>query len=165
MKIGQQIKEKRQRERLSAEDLAQKLGLKKENIYKWERGSTPSDPTDYNKIVNWLNNSENVPQGTLNNTGHQNVDNSNIDYREKYMQLLENDRERFLSIIELSLTELLKISRVLHADVKAGLRWEARKAANGNAKKELQVIAELSNLAAEFQPELQQMGKTVPEGK
>jgi transcriptional regulator with XRE-family HTH domain len=60
-KIGDRIKRKREKERLSAEDLAIKLGLKSSNIYKWERGSTPSNPEDYNKINAWLNNLEYVP--------------------------------------------------------------------------------------------------------
>lgn len=60
--LGDRIKEKRQQARLSAEDLALKLGLKKENIYKWERGSKPSDPEEYKKVTDWLNNLEYVPR-------------------------------------------------------------------------------------------------------
>jgi len=63
--IGERIKEKRKAERLSAQDLAIKLKLRKENIYKWERGSTPSNPEDYKKIMDWLNNLENVPRNTM----------------------------------------------------------------------------------------------------
>lgn len=48
---------------MSAEDLARKLGLKKENIYKWEKGSKPQDPEEFEKIMNWLNNLENIPRG------------------------------------------------------------------------------------------------------
>ncbi len=64
MGLGLRIKEKRKKERLSAEDLALKLDLKKDNIYKWERGSKPSDPEDYKKIMEWL---ENVPRETESN--------------------------------------------------------------------------------------------------
>lgn len=70
MKLGDQIKAKRQKERLSAEDLARKLGLKKENIYKWERGSTPSNPEDYKIITDWLNNLEHSPPALENSTTH-----------------------------------------------------------------------------------------------
>lgn len=61
MGIGEDIKAKRKADRLSANDLAIKLGLKMENIYKWESGSIPSDPEEYAKVAAWLNNSEYVP--------------------------------------------------------------------------------------------------------
>lgn len=60
--LGRKIKNKRKAERLSAEDLAQKLGLKAANIYKWEKGSNPSDAEEYLAITAWLNNSEYIPK-------------------------------------------------------------------------------------------------------
>jgi transcriptional regulator with XRE-family HTH domain len=56
--LGERIKAKRDEEDISAEKLAKILGVTKENIYKWERGSKPSDPQVYNRITNWLNKSE-----------------------------------------------------------------------------------------------------------
>lgn len=59
--IGERIKMKRTELGISARKLAIILNTSKENIYKWEGGSTPSDPEVYNRIINWL---ENVPQET-----------------------------------------------------------------------------------------------------
>jgi len=53
---------------LSAEALAELLGVKKENIYKWERGTRPSDPDIYLKIETWLREGpelSNVPHGKI----------------------------------------------------------------------------------------------------
>lgn len=53
--LGKRIKTKRKKDRLSAEDLAVKLGATgATNIYKWEGGSIPEDPTLYNKLMDWL---------------------------------------------------------------------------------------------------------------
>lgn len=65
MEIGEKIKHKRIKERMSAQDLAIKLSLKKENIYKWESGSKPSDPEEFARVSAWLNNSESVPHETV----------------------------------------------------------------------------------------------------
>lgn len=54
MNIGEQIKKKRKIDKISVPKLALLLGLKQENIYKWERGSKPSDPEEYQKITTWL---------------------------------------------------------------------------------------------------------------
>lgn len=62
MTLGDKIKAKRKRERLSAEDLALRLGLKKDNIYKWEKGATPSDPEEYKVIIDWLKEVEHIPK-------------------------------------------------------------------------------------------------------
>lgn len=56
---GARIKEKRDSQDLSAEKLALKLGVTKENIYKWERGSKPSDPDQLAALMKWLNDLEN----------------------------------------------------------------------------------------------------------
>jgi transcriptional regulator with XRE-family HTH domain len=70
--LGKRIKEKRKAERLSAEDLAVKLGTKKENIYKWEEGAKPSDPEIFSRLNGWLantyfntNKSEQQPENTI----------------------------------------------------------------------------------------------------
>ena len=65
MFTGKQIRDKRKAEKLSAEALAMKLGVDKENLYKWEKGTKPSDPEDFIKISNWL---ENVPRGIGSNS-------------------------------------------------------------------------------------------------
>lgn len=62
MFTGKQIRDKRKAEGLTAEELAVKLTVSKANLYKWEKGHTPSNPKDYIKIEKWLAGKiENVP--------------------------------------------------------------------------------------------------------
>lgn len=49
-----QIRVKRKSLRLSVEALALKLGVSKDNLFKWEKGTAISDPVSYNKIDAWL---------------------------------------------------------------------------------------------------------------
>ena len=60
---GHDIRVKRQSLGLSAEALAEKLKVNKNNLYKWEKGHKPHDPEDFMKIKDWLaGNVESVPQ-------------------------------------------------------------------------------------------------------
>lgn len=54
MALGDDIKLKRKTAGLSAEALADLIGVSKDNLYKWEKGTKPSDPEDYLKITAWL---------------------------------------------------------------------------------------------------------------
>lgn len=108
MKIGEQIKNKRLRERLSAEDLAIRLNVKKENIYKWERGSTPSDPEVYARVQDWL--TDKVENSRNYSDDHQ-----------KYVALLESTNKTLERSIQLSLIAVLEGQEVLQAKVAAGL--------------------------------------------
>jgi transcriptional regulator with XRE-family HTH domain len=76
---GKKIKEKRSSLNWSASKLAKHLKVKAGNIYKWEQGIRPSDPEEFIKVQEWLNDSkESVKQ-------FQNGSN----YQEKYIALLE----------------------------------------------------------------------------
>lgn len=62
---GNDIRIKRKSLRMSAQQLADLLDVKKDNIYKWETGTVPSDPEEYLKVVQWLTGKiENVPHET-----------------------------------------------------------------------------------------------------
>lgn len=61
MYSGHNIRTKRQELGWSAEKLARKIGVNKNNLYKWEKGHKPHDPEDYMKVKNWL---ESVPNAT-----------------------------------------------------------------------------------------------------
>lgn len=54
MHIGLKIKEKRLKEGLSVPKLAAKIAVREANLYKWEAGTKPSDPEDYRKISEYL---------------------------------------------------------------------------------------------------------------
>lgn len=54
MVTGKDIKAKRKELGLSVVKLAHKLKLPADNIYKWEKGTRPSDPEDYKKIEKFV---------------------------------------------------------------------------------------------------------------
>lgn len=110
--IGEKIKAKRKKERLSAEDLATKLGLKSTNIYKWERGSTPSNPEEYMKITQWLNNLESTPIHKTAEDDKVKVETKASNNPNPYLKLLE-DNDRFFKTeyhnLLISLNKILEI--------------------------------------------------------
>lgn len=134
--LGEKIKAKRIAERLSAKDLAIKLNLKAENIYKWEKGSTPSDAQEFLIITGWLNNLEYVPnkldlpQMQLND--HRVDDSKSLplgdlhvtlkDYvdllKDKAQKAEERERE-YLEIIKLKLISIDANSKEMAEDIEA----------------------------------------------
>jgi transcriptional regulator with XRE-family HTH domain len=86
--LKDQIRKKRKALRLSAEDLATLIGVNKENIYKWEKGTKPSNPEDYIKLMNWL-------KGTL-----ENIPKNDQEMEPSPMQLLAGLTEGFKAIAE-----------------------------------------------------------------
>jgi transcriptional regulator with XRE-family HTH domain len=55
LSLGEKIKAKRKKDKLSAEELGVLLGVPKDRIYKWEKGAKPSDAEDLIKVQKWLN--------------------------------------------------------------------------------------------------------------
>ncbi|MGN6293752.1 MAG: helix-turn-helix domain-containing protein [Chitinophagaceae bacterium] len=53
--LGEAIKRKRQELGISAQQLAEILGVKLFRIYKWEGGAKPSDPEVWARLHEWLN--------------------------------------------------------------------------------------------------------------
>lgn len=89
---GHAIREKRMNERLSASQLAKKIGVTNGKIYKWEGGTRPQTVEDYKIITDWLNDKVIKPSnGTV----------PSEDYKKKYYDLLE----KYIALLE-------KISRV-----------------------------------------------------
>lgn len=63
LELGRKIRDKRKAEKLSADELANKLKVSRDSLYKWEKGTKPSDPEDYLRLMNWLNSGvETVPE-------------------------------------------------------------------------------------------------------
>jgi transcriptional regulator with XRE-family HTH domain len=52
--VSDLIRDKRKKDGLSAQELADIIGVKATNIYKWENGSRPIDLKIYNKVLKWL---------------------------------------------------------------------------------------------------------------
>lgn len=62
---GSEIRKRRKEMGLSTQALADLLKVKVDNLYKWEKGTKPTDPEDYIKLENWLSGKlENVPWET-----------------------------------------------------------------------------------------------------
>lgn len=58
---GHDIRVKRRALGLSAERLSAILGVKKDNLYKWEKGHRPNDPDEYLRVEKWLISQEIIP--------------------------------------------------------------------------------------------------------
>lgn len=62
--IGLRLRTLRTSEGLSVPKFAAKYNINKENLYKWEKGTIPSDPKEYKYLESIL---ETIPEGTYNN--------------------------------------------------------------------------------------------------
>jgi transcriptional regulator with XRE-family HTH domain len=61
MQIGDRLKQFRRRKNIKMPAIAAATGISKENLYKWEKGTKPSDFALYNKLVEYLDKMENAP--------------------------------------------------------------------------------------------------------
>jgi transcriptional regulator with XRE-family HTH domain len=61
MQIGDRLKEFRRKKHIKMPAIAAATGISKENLYKWEKGTKPSDFTLYNKLVEYLDKMESAP--------------------------------------------------------------------------------------------------------
>jgi transcriptional regulator with XRE-family HTH domain len=134
--LGKRIKDKRKVERLSAEDLAIKLGTKKENIYKWEEGATPSNPEIFNRLMQWLDGKE------------QNTNISEDPYKEKYIKSLEREVHYLEKTIQASLIGLSDNIIVNRATIRAGIQYQTMKDSKGDEKKREVLEAQINKLIA-----------------
>lgn len=86
------LKEKREKDGLSAQQLANMLGATKESIYKWESGTRPQSKGMNRKIQNYLNSTIPVTDKTPRKKYEYSKTNGTVhtgDYKEKYYTLLE----------------------------------------------------------------------------
>jgi transcriptional regulator with XRE-family HTH domain len=65
MEIGKRLKEFRKKKKIKMPAIAAATGISKENLYKWEKGTKPSDFDQYSKLVEYLDNMENAPDQVL----------------------------------------------------------------------------------------------------
>lgn len=140
---GQDIRAKREKLKLTVKELASMLEVSEANLYKWEKGTGISDPEAYNKLKNWL---ENIPRenGSKSNDVVKEARNDGkMDYRERYIALLEKHAEFNLDDLRDSLQVALANQHVLYHVV---ARMEARA-----AKKDYrEVLRDMDNIKSEF---------------
>jgi phage repressor protein C with HTH and peptisase S24 domain len=60
--LGQRLKAYRHRVNISMTTIANETGISRENLYKWERGSKPSNIRDYTVLKNYLDRKEGLEQ-------------------------------------------------------------------------------------------------------
>lgn len=68
MDIANRLKEFRKRKKIKMPAIAAATGISKENLYKWEKGTKPSDFALYNKLIEYLDVMENTPDHVLEET-------------------------------------------------------------------------------------------------
>lgn len=149
MTLGEKIKAKRKQDRLSAPDLGAKLGLNYNNIYKWEKGSTPSNPEEYAKIDRWLNNLENVPHETTINDLEQEYGNKNprpsardqeLEDKMTIIDLLKKRIEFLEQTVQANFAESMKNQLILAAKVDIALHDLSRIRASLEKKKASELL-------------------------
>jgi transcriptional regulator with XRE-family HTH domain len=73
MQIGERLKTLRKQKNIKMPAIAAATGISKENLYKWEKGTKPSDFTLYNKLAEFLDKIENTPDYVYEEPKAQNV--------------------------------------------------------------------------------------------
>ena len=61
MEIGRRLKEFRKRKNIKMPAIAEATGISKENLYKWEKGTKPSDFDQLQTLIEYINNTDNAP--------------------------------------------------------------------------------------------------------
>jgi transcriptional regulator with XRE-family HTH domain len=61
MEIGKRLKEFRKRKNIKMPAIAAATGISKENLYKWEKGTKPSDFDQLQTLIEYINNMDNSP--------------------------------------------------------------------------------------------------------
>lgn len=61
MEIGKRLKEFRKRKNIKMPAIAAATGISKENLYKWEKGTKPSDFDQLQTLMEYINNMDNAP--------------------------------------------------------------------------------------------------------
>ena len=61
MEIGKRLKEFRKRKNIKMPAIAEATGISKENLYKWEKGTKPSDFDQFKVLIEYLDDMDNAP--------------------------------------------------------------------------------------------------------
>jgi transcriptional regulator with XRE-family HTH domain len=138
LSLGEEIKAKRKNDGLSAEALANLIGVSMDNIYKWEKGTRISNPEDYEKIKAWLSgNLETIPKKEKPGS---------VDYQAKFYDAYETIKayNEFLQrMMESSFVALLDRQEGGSAIAIELLKRDALREANGNPEKAREILADI----------------------
>ncbi|MFT3679809.1 MAG: helix-turn-helix transcriptional regulator [Ferruginibacter sp.] len=110
--IGQKIKDFRKVKRLSVKAFAEKYGFKQDSVYKWQKGTKPSDPEEYKKLESIL---ENNPKG-------KSLDDEDFNPDQSLNDLIATNRKLADAHYEMALAHKeLALANNKHADNNAAL--------------------------------------------
>lgn len=95
------IRKKRKELKLSAPQLAELLNVSLQNLYKWEKGTRPTNPEDYIKLESWLTGKlEIVPNSIMPETKEEKPDqNKAIENLSESNLILARSVERAIGLI------------------------------------------------------------------
>jgi transcriptional regulator with XRE-family HTH domain len=85
--------------------IAEKTGIKRDNLYKWARGATPSDPNDLFLLADFVDN-EPQPEESKPIVPEPEVNYKTPPDREKYLALLEKTNDALMQSVQLSLNAI-----------------------------------------------------------
>lgn len=137
------------------------LGIPKDRIYKWEKGTAPKYE-DRIAIVKWIEMEDwkNFPRGNLGkssglsketitarNQGEQylSAEGVNITLAD-YINLLHRENDRLYALLNSSLVRISDDQQIALAYQKAWVEYEAEKAAKGDPKKKREIISHMGKL-------------------
>lgn len=139
---GHKLRLKRKKLKLSAERLGEILGVSQENIYKWEKGTQPSVPEQYLRVMKWLSDenpdlSEKVTSAPTKPQEPAPVDKSELlDIMRERIKELKEDKDYLKRNLEFSLTGLAIGQKSILAHVATILEKDDEREAGGNKRKE-----------------------------
>lgn len=137
LSLANDIKTKRKAEKLTAEGLAERIGVSKDNIYKWEKGTKPSDPEDYQKIMAWLGRKiEIVPIKKPGSFDYQ------ADLKDA-MATIRSYNDFLQRMLESSLGKVLRDQEGNSGIIVELLKRDVRREADGNPEKEKEILDEI----------------------
>jgi len=114
MDVGQQLKNYRRQKGLSMADIAKITGIPADRLYKWEKGSKPSDAEDLLKMKDLFSGKlENIPIALGNMESGKMKEGGNV--HEKYLALLEDSlkqREADLASLRSAVEKMTRIDKV-----------------------------------------------------
>lgn len=121
-KLTQKLYATLKERKMSVPKLSTIIGIPKDRIYKWRSQNSGPGIEDYPIIKNWLENGnmDSVPRGTSNITKDIGLQGYHKSDRDKYIELLERDRdllEQMQEVIRTNLTELLTAQRLNRAQL------------------------------------------------
>lgn len=145
--------------------IAKATGESKGNVSRYlSKKQEPSEPF----LIKFYDSFKIVPRGTPDDMGlkvavaaegiHE------VSYLPEYIASLKEHNAFLQDIVKINLASLSDTQRVILAQVKAGLQFEARKIGQGSKKKEEAVLKDLNTLVASNLQAVSNVGSKVGEG-